>query len=196
MKPAIRVMICFQLLLLSRWSRSKLTYSYQQITLTYELKNGHTAERIYFLHTDGEASEILKHYSGTLGAVFGIYRGMSDIDTPEELLSHVQKPESINIDSFALDEEYLTAETVQNLFEAIIADCEAGNMSQIYDYHPHKEYQNEYGETVRVSSFNLNLFLSDESFFNLDVYTDCENILSWMESVGITQEMIWEERIR
>ena len=173
----------------------KFPYSYQQITLTYELKNGHTAERIYFLRTDGEASEILKHYSGTLGAVFGIYRGMSDIDTPEELLSHVQKPESINIDSFALDEEYLTAETVKNLFEAIIADCEAGNMSQIYDYHPYREYQNKYGETVRLSSFNLNLFLSDESFFNLDVYTDCENILSWMESVGITQEMIWEERI-
>lgn len=167
-------------------------YDYQQVSLTYHLKNGRTVQRRYYLRTDGEGEELLRHYSGTLGAIFGMYREMSDVKTPEDLMGYVGKPEYISVGSFTLEEEYLTAETVRNLFEAIIADAEAGNMSQIYYYHPDKEFTNQYDETVTINSFGLSVRLSEKYYFYTDIFFDCENLLNWMESVGITEQMLMD----
>lgn len=167
-------------------------YDYQSVFFTYHLKNGRTVQRRYYLRTDGEGEELLRHYSGTLGAIFGMYREMSDVKTPEDLMGYVGKPEYISVGSFTLEEEYLTAETVRNLFEAIIADAEAGNMSQIYYYHPDKEFTNQYDETVTINSFGLSVRLSEKYYFYTDIFFDCENLLDWMESVGITEQMLMD----
>lgn len=168
-------------------------YDYQSVFFTYHLKNGRTVQRRYYLRTDGEGEELLRHYSGTLGAIFGTYREMSDVKTPEDLMGYVGKPEYISVGSFTLEEEYLTAETVRNLFEAIIADAEAGNMSQIYYYHPDKEFTNQYDETVTINSFGLSVRLSEKYYFYTDIFFDCENLLNWMESVGITEQMLMDQ---
>lgn len=169
-------------------------YDYQQVSLTYHLNNGRTVQRRYHLLADGEGKEILKHYSGTLGAIFGMYREMSDVKTPEDLMGYVGKPEYITVGSFTLEEEYLTAETVRNLFEAIIADSEAGHMSQIYSYHPGKEFTNRYNETTTISSFSMSVRLSEKYYFYTDIFFDCENLLNWMQSVGITEQMLMDHR--
>lgn len=167
-------------------------YDYQQVSLTYHLKNGRTVQRRYYLLADGEGKDILKHYSGTLGAIFGMYGEMSDVQTPEDLMGYVGKPMRITVGSFAVEDEYLTAETVRNLFEAIIADSEAGNMSQIYCYHPEKEFTNRYNETTTINSFGLSVRVSEKYTFFTDIFFDCENLLDWMESVGITEQMLMD----
>lgn len=169
-------------------------YDYQQVSLTYHLNNGRTVQRRYYLLADGEGKDILKHYSGTLGAIFGMYGEMSDVQTPEDLMGYVGKPIEISVGSFAVEDEYLTAETVRNLFEAIIADSEAGNMSQIYCYHPEKEFTNRYNETTTINSFGLGVRLSEKYTFFTDIFFDCENLLDWMESVGITEQMLMDHR--
>lgn len=167
-------------------------YDYLEVSLTYHLKNGHTARRLYYLLADGEGEKILRHYSGTLGAIFGMYGGMSDVETPEDLLGYVGKPKHITLDGISVEEEYLTAETVRNLFEALIADVEAGNMSQILTYHPYKEYKNSLGGTSKKYSFSLGVDLSEKSYFYTEIFFDSENILAWAESVGITEEKLME----
>lgn len=169
-------------------------YDYQSVFFTYHLKNGRTVQRRYYLRTDGEGEELLRHYSGTLGAIFGMYREMSDVKTPEDLMGYVGKPMEISVGSFAVEDEYLTAETVRNLFEAIIADAEAGNMSQIYYYHPDKEFTNRYNETITINSFSLSVRLSEKFYFYTDIFFDCQNLLNWMESVGITEQMLMDHR--
>ncbi len=169
-------------------------YDYQSVFFTYHLKNGRTVQRRYYLRTDGEGEELLRHYSGTLGAIFGMYREMSDVKTPEDLMGYVGKPMEISVGSFAVEDEYLTAETVRNLFEAIIADAEAGNMSQIYYYHPEKEFTNRYDETITINSFSLSVRLSEKFYFYTDIFFDCQNLLNWMESVGITEQMLMDHR--
>lgn len=167
-------------------------YDYQQVSLTYHLNNGRTVQRRYYLLADGEGKDILKHYSGTLGAIFGMYREMSDVKTPEDLMGYVGKPEYISVGSSTVEDEYLTAETVRNLFEAIIADAEAGNMSQIYYYHPEKEFTNRYDETITINSFGMSVRLSEKFYFYTDIFLDCQNLLNWMESVGITEQMLMD----
>lgn len=167
-------------------------YDYQQVSLTYHLNNGRTVQRRYYLLADGEGKDILKHYSGTLGAIFGMYREMSDVKTPEDLMGYVGKPEYISVGSFTVEDEYLTAETVRNLFEAIIADAEAGNMSQIYYYHPEKEFTNRYDETITINSFGMSVRLSEKFYFYTEIFFDSENLLAWMESVGITEQMLMD----
>lgn len=167
-------------------------YDYQQVSLTYHLNNGRTVQRRYYLLADGEGKDILKHYSGTLGAIFGMYREMSDVKTPEDLMGYVGKPEYISVGSSTVEDEYLTAETVRNLFGAIIADAEAGNMSQIYYYHPEKEFTNRYDETITINSFGMSVRLSEKFYFYTDIFLDCQNLLNWMESVGITEQMLMD----
>lgn len=167
-------------------------YDYQQVSLTYHLKNGRTVQRRYYLLADGEGKDILKHYSGTLGAIFGMYGEMSDVQTPEDLMGYVGKPEYISVGSLTVEDEYLTAETVRNLFEAIIADAEAGHMSQIYYYHPDKEFTNRYDETITINCFGMSVRLSEKYSFYTEIFFDSENLLAWMESVGITEQMLMD----
>lgn len=167
-------------------------YDYQQVSLTYHLNNGRTVQRRYYLLADGEGKDILKHYSGTLGAIFGMYREMSDVKTPEDLMGYVGKPEYISVGSLTVEDEYLTAETVRNLFEAIIADAEAGHMSQIYYYHPDKEFTNRYDETITINCFSMSVRLSEKYSFYTEIFFDSENLLAWMESVGITEQMLMD----
>ena len=102
----------------------------------------------------------------------------------------VQKPQSIYVEDIALPPELLTEETVRSLFQAIIADCKAGNLSQVYLLHPVDYYENQYGETSAKASYCIQVSLNKDAFFSLDFYVDGENILAWAESVGITLDMI------
>lgn len=169
-------------------------YDYLDVYFSYKLKNGSTVRRQYYLRGDAEGSEIVKHYSGTIGAIVGMYGGMSGVQTPEDLMQCVQKPLNIDVDSLELPDEYLTAETVENLFEAIIADSQAGTLSQIAFYHPYKEYQHESGETYKMYGSSLYVRLSEEKYFSLEIFWDSENLMSWLESVGITEEKLIEMR--
>lgn len=165
-------------------------YDYLDVDLAYSLKNGHTAKRRYYLPMDAEGSEIIKHYSGTIGAIFDNCYSMQDIHTSQDLLAYVQKPQRIIFDGHEVEEEYLTAENLERLLQAIIADSEAGTLSQISTFHPFQEMVAEDGTMYTAGLFWLDVSLSDEKNFYLNFFMDSENILAWGESVGISENML------
>lgn len=159
---------------------------YASIDITYELKNGWIVQREYFFWTDTEAAALAKPYLSRLEALFFNY---TDINTAEDLMALVRAPRYLYVDNCQLPEEYLTAENVRSFFEAVIADCEAGNMVQTGGYHE--------GAVVdtpeRYSTFYpLEMDLMEEGLY-LSIYADSENCMAWMEETGI-RDYVTEHR--
>lgn len=151
---------------------------YASIDITYELKNGWTVYREYYLWTDTEAAARIKPYLSRLEALF--YNN-EDINSSEDLLALVRAPRYLYVDNCQLPEEFLTAQNVRTLFEAIIADCEAGNMVQTDGFHE--------GVVVDTPAryctyYPLELDLVEKGFY-LNIYADSENCMAWMEETGI-----------
>lgn len=168
-------------------------YDYYDVYLSYYLNNGRTVRRQYYLPaTNTEGMELIRHYSGTLPAIIGTLSGNREVRTPEDLMKYVTKPLDISIGNIGVAEEYLTAQTVENLFRAIIADCEAGNLAQIATFHPYQEVEGKDGRTIKVNGHSLYVRLSEQTSFSLEIFLDSENLLAWAESVGATEERLME----
>ena len=160
-------------------------------TLTYENSNGWISERTYCMPVEGEGADMLRELLSTPSAIFARYENSYlQIRTADDLMALVQKPQSIYMEDAALAPEMLTEETVRSLFQAIIADCEAGNLAQAYELHPLDYFENERGDLTARASYWISVSLNREVSFNLDFYSDSENMLAWAESVGITLDMI------
>lgn len=165
-------------------------YFLEGVGLTYKMKDGRTVQRQYNLRSDSESAQIIRKHTSSIAAVFG-YRS-SDIfspKTPEELMAYVRKPMEIEFESVAAAQEYLTADTVERLFEAIIADCEAGTLSQCDSFHPVIRLTNYRGGEYKTYSMYLYVKMTDEFGISLNVYADSANVLAWAESVGIAPEI-------
>lgn len=162
-----------------------------EFTLVYEDNNGWTSTRTYYMPAEGEGADMIRELTSTLTAVFSRYGNRDlQIRTKEDLMAQVQKPQSIYVEDIALPPELLTEETVRSLFQAIIADCQAGHLSQEYLLHPVDYYDNQYGGTAARASYYIQVSLNRDFFFSLDFFVDSENILAWAESMGITLDMI------
>lgn len=157
------------------------------IEITYELKNGLTVIRDYWLWMDTEAAQLAEPYFSRLDALF--YHS-DDIETPEDLMKLVRAPEYLYVDGRLLPEDFLTADNVRSLFEAVIADCEAGTMAQTDGFHEEpvvntpNRFQWEYHVEVNLVEHGL--------YFN--VYSDSENCMRWLEETGI-RDYIMEHSI-
>ena len=162
-----------------------------EFTLVYEDNNGWTSTRTYYMPAEGEGADMIRELTSTLTAVFSRYGNRDlQIRTEEDLMAQVQKPQSIYVEDIALPPELLTEETLRSLFQAIIADCQAGHLSQEYLLHPVDYYDNQYGGTAAKASYYIQVSLNRDFFFSLDFFVDSENILAWAESMGITLDMI------
>jgi glycosyltransferase involved in cell wall biosynthesis len=86
-------------------------------------------------------------------------------------------------------EEYLTAENVRSFFEAVIADCAAGNMVQTDGFHE--------GAVVDTPAryslyYPVEMDLVEEGLY-FTIYADSENCMAWMEETGI-RDYVTEHR--
>lgn len=165
------------------------------VNLTYHLANGRIVQRHYNLITDSEAGQLVRKYTSTVAALFGDFSKYIDAKTPEDLRSYVRKPKDIEFELGHVDEKYLTADTVERLVEAIIADCEEGTLSQCENFHPVFTLTNRYGKPYRTYSCHLYVELTDKVGLSLNVYADSANILSWAESIGLDIETIGMDAI-
>ena len=165
------------------------------VNLTYHLANGRIVQRHYNLVTDSEAGQLVRKYTSTVAALFGDFSKYIDAKTPEDLRSYVRKPKAIEFELGRVDEKYLTADTMERLVEAIIADCEEGTLSQCENFHPVFTLTNRYGKPYRTYSCHLYVELTDKVSLSLNVYADSANILSWAESIGLDIETIGMDAI-
>ena len=169
--------------------------AYQQnITVRYTLKDGREIKREYNVRTDSEVGEILRRLSSRLDVVVRLddpKMGVVRIENAQQLMEYVRKPYGISIDNYTLDSEYLTEENVRALFEAIVADCEAGTLSQIYDFHPRMWIESSSLLTDFYSSNTLrvNVDLTNEQSLYLDFGMDSTNVYAWAESMGLSNVM-------
>lgn len=151
---------------------------YTSIDITYELKNGWTVCREYWMWTDTDAAALAKPYLSSLEALF---HNNMEIRTAEDLLALVRAPRYLYVDNCQLPEEYLTAENVRSFFEAVIADCAAGNMVQTDGFH-----EGAVVDTPERYSlyYPVEMDLVEEGLY-FTIYADSENCMAWMEETGI-----------
>jgi cobalamin biosynthesis Mg chelatase CobN len=153
---------------------------FASLTITYELRSGWTATRDYYMWTDTPEAELANRYLSRLESVF--YHE-ENIDSAQDLMNLVRAPGHICVNEFMLPEEFLTADNVRSLLEAVIADCEAGTLTQTDGFHDGLVIDT--GTTVRKGFFvDVNLMQQGLYF---QIYADSENCLAWMENTGILE---------
>ena len=138
-------------------------------TFTYEMQNGRTVRRYYNIWMGGETGDYLNEQFSSPEAVLqvedaatfaAIYRELYIRDTWEGRETFVRSEEDI-----------------QGLYEAILADCEAGTMAQNSNFH---------GPDVNLYWINGNNGL------DILVYSNCENTLNWLREYGFKVDELIE----
>ena len=161
------------------------------IGIEYEMKDGSTAAREYYILIDSEAGDIARKFFSRTGPVFsqGYYSNweIKDSFTDEDLLGLLDTPTEISISGVEVPQEQLTRENAKKLLEAIIADSEAGNLVQHSAFHPVPVYQNE-DLDVYYWSYSVHIeFPGGE--VQLDIYSDSEHTLAWLEENGLMKPL-------
>ena len=136
-----------------------------QIVLSYKLKNGATAQRHYPIAVDTVAGERLRRYFSSREFVLGL-----DLETAEE---YVNKFYFMEVDSHQVLDD---AQKI-GLMEAILADCDAGNMVQVGEFHDDETTSFytwfQYDEHVKLPSIEYR-------YRDLRIYDCCENVKKWV----------------
>ena len=186
-------------------------YSNYDLRIEYKLKNGKTVNRFYDINPKSEAGIILKDYFTRPECVIGITAEQVKDYAPYVRSIFTHTSEDVEFDMESID--------VEGMLNAIIADCEAGNMAQINSYHyPHnwdllgEDYEFDSIMSYLEIGWDRELLQRDMQnhpdaggyggygavstlrYTNLQVYLSCENTLKWMTDHGLlteeAQEMI------
>lgn len=153
------------------------------VNLTYTLKNGRKVQRGYYFRVDSEQGRIAQKYMSSVEAVFSEYESIPD---ETALLAKVTTPTVIRVDGLHLPEKYLTAEAVEGLFRAAIADCRAGTMAQDTNYHKAMVMG---GEDWEHWAYWVQVEVGGRPVVSFSVYADCVNTLAWLEETGILDQV-------
>lgn len=165
--------------------------AYIPFRLTYELKNGAHMERSYQVHMDSEAGKLLcKHLTSLTFAAHN-----SQIKTPEDLLAQVHRPTNISLYCgrfyYSVPEEYLTEDTVEALYKALIADCQEGTMVQNSAYHPPVVLSDK-DECYLGCDVYIAFPYSAKFNLSFEFYSDSQNILAWLDTIGLDSAAFWD----
>ena len=173
-------------------------YSSFELRLEYKLKNGNTINRFYTVSPKSEAGLILKGYFTTTDCVLGISEDQLAVAAPYVRSIYTENRTNPDYDLTGLD--------IEGLFEAIAADCKAGNMAQITGYHYPSNYDllglTEIDNVVAYLEigWDRDLLMKETEdsygagaylrYTNLRVYRSCVNTIRWLaESDLLTEEM-------
>ena len=171
-------------------------YSPYELRIEYKLKNGKVVNRFYTVQPKAEAGEILKGFFTRTECVIGIPEGQLQAAAPYLHSLYTQGREGRELELGELD--------IEGLFEAIAADCRAGNMVQFSGYHYPQNYDllgltDVDGVVVYLElGFDRQLLDRDSHpdvryaptlrYTNVRVYVSCVHTLQWMEDNGLLTE--------
>ena len=79
---------------------------------------------------------------------------------------------------------------MRTLFEAIIADCEAGTMTQTDGFHEGAVVDTD---TEYRTYYRLDLDLVNQGLY-FNIYADSENCMQWLEDTGILNFIATDDR--
>lgn len=174
------------------------SYNLLSVRLEYKLKNGKTVNRFYDVYPPSEAGQMLKGYFTTPECVLGF--------PAEQAPQMAQYIFSFYTDAKESNIHDLEGLDMEALLEAIVADCEAGNMAQFSGYHyptnydllgyPVEEIDNviawlEIGwdhEQIETTQQGYTDAYGIISYTSLRVYRSCANTLRWLEDNNLLTE--------
>ena len=145
------------------------------IKLVYTLNSGITRSRYYYVYAEDEDGQILDRYFSSPEAVFGIPR---DQMTSQWLNEFAEKVDGTGASLEALQKfiVYLTQEEKVALLQAVLADCEAGTMTQHYGFRRN----------------DMDLFWlgwqDQNRYMDIQVSLNDVNAVKWLESHGFDIE--------
>ena len=157
--------------------RTVTTGSYRravQVQVQYTLTSGWTLCREYWVWVDSDLGREVASMLGSIEAIFW----EQGITGREDLMEYVRQPRNIQIDGYSLPPELTNPEMVREVLEALAADCEAGNMIQVYAFHADERFPN--GNNAVYVSIH---YASDYLYF--DVFPTSENCIAWMEKYDL-----------
>lgn len=148
----------------------------------YEMENGRTVQREYFIWCDGEEGDIVNEYLSRWEVVrVAGYYGELVVTSMGEIGADEDAYTSINIVGKPIPEEYCTPGEVESLLEAIKADCENRTMTQKASFHTgHFEHTEEDGSVRDTRSFWLEFAAGSGRNGSFYVFADSENTLNWL----------------
>ena len=168
---------------------------YMNLYIDYTLKNGATVSRLYRIDPESQAGQILKGYYSSVYWIFGaeaVDPLLKDA-TLLEVYSYYEKAPQLLVIKDSYEGHYgeekivIQATTsfdqiliVQGLINAIVKDCEAGNMAQVWDYHTSGETVSnviiQFGET------------SGNRPLDFAIYEDAKNTIEYLQWLALQYE--------
>ena len=186
----------------------KSSYSHTPLYVRYELTNGTSVERYYYIPEESENTKIIAGYFSSVEAVF-------DGIAPEVILEKLRMLELYSYDldmpllAVAVDEDYLdlsfyeekygdTGECLAyqtdtpaqddilvGLFEAIKADCGRGTIAQSGRVYDQEIY----------AHINLQYYMGNSSnYLDIEIFTDSENTIAYLKSLQPKKEDAFGQR--
>ena len=172
--------------------RALLNRYIPSVNLTYELEDGTLIRREYNISADGEAGQLLRQMTSAIDVITEYTTTPNDTyyivaKDPAHLMSYVQKPDAIRVNGSDVADTYLTEDTVRQLFEAILADCQDSTLSQLDPFHPTFFYGDQ---DYPSQTLTLYLQIGNDPDTQKELYVrfglDSTHLMDWMASVGLT----------
>ena len=154
-----------------------------RVDLTYTLKDGKVIQRCYQVWTDSEQGQIVKDFLSRWDSV-NSNKAYINGETVESLPLVLEGVQELYCSIYNRNDRNFTREQADALIAAIQADCAAGHMAQISQYHEGVfKYVDVYGDTVESNSISLSIQSANYGW-DVDVYADCANTIQWLQDNG------------
>lgn len=145
------------------------TISFTNVGILYTLSDGSTLRRYYTVPTTSSAGQILKDYYSDPSVVLSC--------APAELADLDDLADRIYCIYTGYDRSYSTEGLdVRGLLDAILADCQAGNLVQIGSFHDY--------DSCTWLSLDYTSLEKVDTCMDFTIYQSCENTLAWLIDNG------------
>jgi hypothetical protein len=176
--------------------RGDQDYSNLCLRLRYNLRSGVTVNRKYYIDANSELGKVLAEYFSD----FRYVTGFGSVDTLMEKVefmefyTHSEYQLGMTFDwqddladSNIIAEKYGDREDwiyfsskdsknyARGLLEAIYKDCQAGNMSQNWEFHS--------GESEGSLTICLYIDRYTQEYLDITIYSDCKNAIAYLRSI-------------
>ncbi len=141
-------------------------------TLHYQLKNGQEKDRHYYVRLAGEDYQFFRQLFSSPEAVFGY-----DEDVEQFLQANAYVNFSNTYDG--TENAFSTEKDRRSLYEALMADCRAGTLCQVWDFHAG-------GERL--------FWMYLPSGETINIYADSENTLRWLRAHGVDVDWVIDRK--
>ena len=159
-----------------------------QVEVMYRLKDGSTVMRYYNADTRSAVFDDLQSYFSTPEYVFCT----GNMETYIDSIASVEL--DLRYDFYMLNDNganHIALEDpheVQGLMQAVLLDCEAGNMAQDYVFHPYEDMHLWiFFDTPAPKKIgNVAVLEAGSSYRDLMVFSGCENTIAFIENYILT----------